>query len=156
MKFKANIVGTDALLKKFERFGKEGEQSFKQITKVAAEAIKEGAKQRVVVGTPESTGIEDYKGGSLRQSIFHKQQKGISQRIYAAEKYAAYVEFGTGGKVDIPKGWEKIARAFKGKGIKKIDLPARPFLYPSFIKGSKDYVKDLQKQLDKLTKKFNK
>ena len=156
MKFKANIVGTDALLKKFERFGKEGEQAFKQTTHVAAEAIKEGAKQRAVVGTPESTGIKGYKGKELRQSIFNKPTKGIYQRIYSTVKYAPYVEFGTGGKVDIPKGWEEIARAFKGKGIKKIDLPARPFMYPAFVKGSKDYLKDLEKQLNKLTKKFNK
>ncbi len=81
MKFKANIVGTDALLKKFERFGKEGEQSFKQITKVAAEAIKADAKTTV--------SKKAFDKGKLMQSIFHRQQKGLSQRIYSSEKYAA-------------------------------------------------------------------
>ena len=148
MKINANIVGTDALLKKFKSFGQEGERKFEQVTKVAAEEIKEDAKQRVVVGK--------YQGGSLRQSIATEEKTKLSFRIYAAEKYAAYVEFGTGGLVDIPKGWESLAAQFKGKGIRQVNLPARPYMYPAFKAGSKQYVKDLDKALDRLTIKFNK
>jgi len=148
MKINANIVGTDALLKKFKSFGEEGERKFEQVTKVAAEDIKEGAKQRVVVGK--------YQGGSLRQSIATEEKTKLSFRIYAAEKYAAFVEFGTGGLVDIPAGWENLASKFRGKGIKQINLPARPYLYPAFKEGSKQYVKDLNSQLKKLTIKYNK
>ena len=145
MKINANIVGTDALLKKFKSFGQEGEKSFNQVTKVAAEAIKEGAKQRTPVDT-----------GKLRQSISSQKEEGISYKIYSAEPYAPYMEFGTGGLVDIPKGWEGLAAKFKGKGIRQVNLPAQPYLYPAFKEGSKQYVKDLDKELDKLTIKFNK
>ena len=145
MKINANIVGTDALLKKFKSFGEEGERKFKQVTSVAAQEIKKGAKDRAPVDT-----------GKLRQSIFNRQQKGISQKIFTAEPYAAYLEFGTGGLVDVPQGWEDLASRFRGKGKKQISLPAQPYLYPAFKEGSKQYVKDLDKELDKLTIKFNK
>lgn len=145
MRLNANIVGTDALLKKFKSFGQEGERKFVQVTKVAAEEIKEDAKSRVPVDT-----------GKLRQSISSQKEEDISYKIYSAEPYAAYMEFGTGGSVDVPKGWEGLAAKFKGKGIKKINLPAQPYMYPAFKAGSKQYVKDLDKALDRLTIKFNK
>ncbi len=148
MKLSANITGTDALLKKLKNFGQEGERKFEQITKVAAEEIKETAKQRVVVGK--------YQGGSLRQSITSEPKDKLNYRIYTAESYAAYVEFGTGGLVDIPKGWESLAARFKGKGIKQINLPARPYMYPAFKQGSKQYIKDLDKAIERLTIKYNK
>ncbi len=145
MKINANIIGTDALLKKFKSFGQEGERKFEQVTKVAAEEIKEDAKQRTPVDT-----------GKLRQSISSQKEEGISYKIYSAEPYAPYMEFGTGGLVDIPKGWESLAAKFKGKGIRQVNLPARPYMYPAFKAGSKQYVKDLDKALDRLTIKFNK
>ena len=47
------------------------------------------------VGTPESTGIKGYIGGTLRDSITH-ELKGDSAVVIGTDvKYAAYVEFGT-------------------------------------------------------------
>jgi len=149
MKINANIVGTDALLKKFKSFGEEGERKFEQVTKVTAEEIKEKAKQNI-------TTVGAVDNGDLRRSVFNQMLSKLSQKIAVGEKYGAFIEFGTGGSVDIPKGWEKLAGEFRGKGIKKIDLPARPYLYPAFKEGYKQYVKDLDKELDKLTIKFNK
>jgi len=145
MKINANITGTDALLKKFKDFGKEGERKFTQITAVSAEEIKDEAKTLVRKDT-----------GKLSQSITSEPVDKMTYRIFTAEPYAPYVEFGTGGLVDVPKGWESLAIRFKGKGIKKIDLPARPYMYPAFKKGSKQYVKDLDNQLEKLVIKYNK
>ena len=79
--------------------------------------------------------------GTLKQSISYEPTKqGFGARITANARsgnvndsvnYAPFVEFGTGGKVNIPKGYEKTAEQFIGKGIRQIDLPARPFLIPA-------------------------
>jgi hypothetical protein len=42
------------------------------------------------------------------------------------------VEFGTGGTVNVPAGYEDFAMQFKGKGIRKINLKPRPYLIPAF------------------------
>ena len=48
------------------------------------------------VGTPESTGIEGYIGGTLKNSITHAVDQG-SQCVYIGTnvEYAPYQEFGT-------------------------------------------------------------
>ncbi len=145
MKINANITGTDALLNKFKDFGKEGERKFTQITAVSAEEIKSEAKTLVRKDT-----------GKLSQSITSEPVDKMTYRIVTAEPYAPYVEFGTGGLVDVPNGWEDIAIRFKGKGIRQVNLPARPYMYPAFKTVSKQYVKDLDNQLEKLVIKYNK
>lgn len=60
----------------------------------------EGYAQRLTpVGTPESTGVEGYRGGTLQRSITHKvvgDRHKISLYIGTNIKYAPYVELGTG------------------------------------------------------------
>jgi len=54
----------------------------------------------------------------------------------SSANYSAYIEFGTGKKVNLshlvkagfPASW---AMQFKGKGIKKLNLQPRPFLFPA-------------------------
>lgn len=47
------------------------------------------------VGTPESTGVMGYQGGTLRKSITHKV---VGDEVYIGTnvEYAPYVEYGTG------------------------------------------------------------
>ena len=76
----------------------------------AADKAKEAAKQLCPVGTPESTGISGYVGGSLRDSI--RKEKAVSEGevVYVGIRaggyvtnpntgrlvdYALYVEYGT-------------------------------------------------------------
>ena len=65
---------------------------------LAAEAhVAEGAP----VGTPESTSIKNYHGGSLRKSITHKVigntvYVGTNMRAPNGAPYGIYVELGTG------------------------------------------------------------
>lgn len=53
------------------------------------------AKVLTPVGTPESTGVEGYHGGTLRNSIAHKV---VGEEVYIGTNldYAPYVELGTG------------------------------------------------------------
>lgn len=68
--------------------------------------------------------------GFLSNSIY-KEVSGLNAEVGASAHYSPYVEFGTGGEVDVPKGLEDYAIQFKGKGIKEVNLPARPFLFNS-------------------------
>lgn len=71
---------------------------FRQKVSVALETIglkAEGyAKGYCPVGTPESTGIPGYIGGTLRNSISHADD-GESAYIGTNVEYAPYVELGT-------------------------------------------------------------
>lgn len=52
------------------------------------------AKRACPVGTPESTGIPGYQGGTLRESITY-EVSGDSAYIGTNVEYAPYVELGT-------------------------------------------------------------
>lgn len=86
--------------------------------------------------------------GYLWKEIHSKKIGPITYEIISPVEYSAYVEFGTGEFVEIPKGLEAYARQFyvNGKGR----LHARPFLFPAFqaeniqlIKKIKNILKDL-------------
>lgn len=62
--------------------------------KAAAIAVQNEAKRLAPVGTPESTGIEGYRGGRLRDSITHDSDEDglvVGTNLY----YAPYVHNGT-------------------------------------------------------------
>ena len=66
--------------------------------------------------------------------------------------YAPFVEFGTGGLVEVPNELKEMAIKFKGKGIKKVNLRARPYLYPALLQGRTEYLDKLKKVLSKYGK----
>lgn len=54
--------------------------------------------------------------GTLRQSIHGESTlNGMTGKVIVDASYGAYVEFGTGGKVKIPAGYEEFAGQFRGK-----------------------------------------
>ena len=53
--------------------------------------------------------------GQLRKSIALTKDGDLTYSVAANASYAAYVEFGTGGKVSIPAGYKTFAGKFKGK-----------------------------------------
>lgn len=53
------------------------------------------AKKNAPVGTPESTGIPGYHGGTLRNSITHQQFDENTEVIGSNVEYAPFVELGT-------------------------------------------------------------
>ena len=50
------------------------------------------AKEICPVGTPESTGIPGYIGGTLKNSITHKKQDSETMLVGTNVQYAPYVE----------------------------------------------------------------
>ena len=147
MKTTIKLKGSEALFKKFKAYGEQGEKDFADITRNAAEDIR----ARALIKVPRDT-------GELSNNIFYDKVNRFVYKIFVnlnRAPYAPFVEFGTGTEVDIPKGWERLAATFKGKGIKKINLPARPYLYPAFRDGSTQYLRDLKSVLKQLSNKFN-
>ena len=118
------IEGLDALIK---RIGKLAPQIAKEVAmevNASALAIQSKARRDVVVDN-----------GILRNSIqLNEINRGdkILYTVGSRLRYAPYVEFGTGGTVNVPAGYEDFAMQFKGKGIRKINLRPRPYLIPAF------------------------
>lgn len=85
--------------------------------------------------------------GKLRQSIkIDIEDEGFTAKVSAGgaiAPYAPYVEFGTGGMVEIPEGWEEIAAQFKGKGIRQVNLPAQPYLTNNYEIEAKKLIEEL-------------
>jgi HK97 gp10 family phage protein len=94
--------------------------------------------------------------GTLKQSI-SAQRSGKTLNVIAAAHYAPYVEFGTGGRVDlddmlrlgIPASY---AAQFKGKGIRDVNLPARPFFFSSARVGFQNLFNRLNGEIKKAIK----
>ena len=68
-----------------------------------------------------------------------------------------YVEFGTGGSVDLTDMLElgipaSYAAQFKGKGIKNVNLPARPFFFNAARIGLKNLLVRLNGEIKKAIK----
>lgn len=53
--------------------------------------------------------------GTLRQSIHATSKDKLTHYVEASASYAPYIEFGTGGKVSVPAGYEDYASSFRGK-----------------------------------------
>lgn len=107
--------------------------------------ISKIAKQNVVVDS-----------GNLKQSI-KAERKGKTAEVVAGAKYAPYVEFGTGGSVDLTDMLElgipaSYAAQFKGKGIKNVNLPARPFFFNAARIGLKNLLVRLNGEIKKAIK----
>jgi HK97 gp10 family phage protein len=105
--FTFDITNISEVLGKLQSFDKKVQQDVKDEVNASALNIQSGAKRLAPVNM-----------GQLRNSIYLKEQKvdkGFVFTIGASASYAPYVEFGTGGKVSIPAGFEELASGFKGK-----------------------------------------
>ena len=141
---KSTIKGLDKVYKDFAKLSQEVHKKVGLVTRENAKEIAVDASQRA----PKDL-------GDLHKNIsYEKVDDTFNYKIFAREKYSAYVEFGTGGMVKVPSELKEIAIQFKGKGVKEINLPARPYLYPAFVKGRQQYLEDLEDLLKKETKKI--
>ena len=106
-RFTFDIGNLTEVLKKLDTLDAKVQQGVKDEVNASALNIQSGAKRLAPVNF-----------GQLRNSIYLKEQnveKGYIFTVGAKASYAPYVEFGTGGKVSIPAGFEELASGFKGK-----------------------------------------
>jgi HK97 gp10 family phage protein len=102
-----DITGMNELFEKFDKFDAKIKNSLKDEVNASALKIQSDAKKNAPVNL-----------GSLRNSIYLKEMSDNTKFIYSIGtnvKYAPYIEFGTGGKVNIPAGFSSYASQFKGK-----------------------------------------
>ena len=118
------IEGLDALITRLGKLAPEIAKEVAMEVNASALAIQSKARRDVVVDN-----------STLRSSIQLKEINRGDKIMYTVGsrlKYAPYVEFGTGGEVSVPAGYEDFAMQFKGKGKRKINLRPRPYLIPAF------------------------
>lgn len=138
------IKGLNSVISNLSKYGKEAEQDIAGVTELVAKKIEGYAKQSAPANF-----------GKLGQSIQAKKVDKYNWSIEAGgtiAPYAPFVEFGTGGLVEVPEELKDQAIKFKGKGIRQINLRARPYLYPSLLRGRKEYLEKLTKVLSKYGK----
>jgi HK97 gp10 family phage protein len=103
-----DIVGINKVMDTLHKFNKQTQQGIKDEVAASALKIQSDAKRNAPVNL-----------GTLRQSIYLESEvKNDAQytfKIGSSASYAPYIEFGTGGKVSIPKGFESYAAQFKVK-----------------------------------------
>lgn len=82
--------------------------------------------------------------GFLKNSLY-QESEGLNGEVGARVNYAPYIEFGTGGKADIPQELKDYASEFKGLSQKHTGIPARPFLFNSAFEETKSLIDKLRK-----------
>lgn len=130
------VRGVNNAIAKIRRLSREAILQMEAETEAVARGIELKAK------TLAPTDL-----GKLGQSIRAEKVTNLKWKIVAGgliAPYAPFVEFGTGTKVKVPEEWKDIAWAFKGKDIREVNLPARPYLYPAYIEGRKKYLERLK------------
>ena len=105
MGFYLNLEGLDAINKKLAELDKSVKEDVSNEINASALKIQTSAKRLAPVNF-----------GQLRNSIQLSPQTtgSLTYIVAATASYAPYVEFGTGGKVSIPAGFEADAAAFRG------------------------------------------
>lgn len=119
-----SVKGLQKLISVLERIPKELDGDVEKIVEDNARQIELESKRICPVGTPESTGIKGYIGGTLRQSIKALKIDAKTYKIMANSTgyapYGIYVEHGT------------------------YKMKKQPFLFPSFFKQRSIFIDDLE------------
>ena len=140
---KAGLKNLKQVIASLENFGEEGEEVIKFTTEAIAREIEADAKARA----PVDKG--DLRQGILAVKINDRNWK-VTTNSTGKAPYSAYMEFGTGGLVNIPKELKEIASSWMGRGLRKINIRPRPFLYPAYKKGRRGYFVQLKKEFEAL------
>ena len=141
---KINLSNTKKVEALFKEYGDKAVDAFEDVIFDEATKMAEVAKLKSPVDN-----------GTLRNSINWEKENNLLYNVGTNIPYAPFMEFGTGGLVDIPNGWEDMALPFKGKGIKQVNISPQPFMYPAYLEGKKTFKKQMKLVIDKLSNKFN-
>ena len=144
MKLTIDIKNIKDFQKAFDKFGDEAIKTFEEVTLIKAMETEAEAKRLAPVDK-----------GTLRQNIKQQKIDNLNYKITSYMPYSAYMEFGTGKMVQVPEELYEIAKQFKGKGIREVNIPPQPFMYPAFVKARITYLKDLKNALQQIINKRN-
>ena len=169
------VKGLSKTLKELKQFGLEAEKGVAKIAMATANDIGLTAKQNAPVNLGKLQ--QSISSPAIKIS-------DLNYKVVVASDYGPYVEFGTGTKVSIPpemqelaskvtkrlgsfeEGLQSIKDWCRQRGIEESaaypifvsilnkGIEPQPFLYPAFVKGRKNYLTDLKRFLNSLTKKY--
>lgn len=134
---KIELKGIEQFKRELNKVKSEITRELERTTSASLLRIQSDAKRKAPVDT-----------GRLRASI-SKRQDGTDGEVSTNVDYAPYIEFGTGTLVSVPDELKEIAQQFRGRGLKNVNLPARPFMYPALVKERPNYIRNLKQVLGK-------
>lgn len=123
----------------------ELEHAKKKILETIGQKAEGYAKKLCPVGTSESTGIQGYRGGTLRNSITHRVE-GDTVKLGSNVEYAPYVELGTGPNFTPPPEWEKFTTE-RGSGVGRAYVKPRPYIRPAIEDHRDEYKTIAEREL---------
>ena len=127
---------------------KEVENALKTMDKHLRQDVADEIKASSLTIMSSAKRLAPIDLGFLRGQIFYEPINDLTYEVQAKAKYSAYIEFGTGGEVRIPAGYQDLAILFKGRGLKTINIRPQPFLIPSFETEKPKLIDRLKKLLD--------
>jgi len=98
------IRGINSVLSELRAYGKDIEKQIDAETEATVIQIESDAKK-----------LAPKNFGKLAQSISHSKIKPSNWKVTVNELYGAYMEFGTGTKVNVPAEFSEMAKSFQGK-----------------------------------------
>lgn len=132
LQVKIELKGLREFKRNLDREKTKITRELERTTSASLTRIQTGAKRGSAVDT-----------GRLRSSIYNRQD-GLNGDVYTNVHYAPYIEFGTGNLVSVPDELKELAEQFRGRGIRQVNLPARPFMYPAFVKEKPVYIRNIK------------
>ena len=127
---------------------KEVERALKTIDKELKEDVGNEINASALTIMTSAKRLAPVDLGFLRNQIAIQPLNELTYEVEAKAKYSAYIEFGTGGLVTIPAGYEELAMLFKGKGRMTINIRPQPFLIPSFEVEKPKLIQRIKKLLN--------
>lgn len=133
------IKGLKKLIGKVDRLPEEIAAEVDAVLEAGAQDIVTEAKKRAPVDL-----------GFLRNGISYYKAAPLSYKVASNADYSPFIEFGTGGFVQVPAGLENYAQQFKGKGIREVNIMPQPFLFPAVEKLRPVIIADVKEALKNL------
>lgn len=134
--FRLDIKGLDKRLNDLAKLPKELKERIEGEIEASVQDINSAQVNQAPIDT-----------GRLRQATYYSKLGELSYGLFSAVEYAPYIEFGTGGLVNVPADLEDYARQFKGAGIKEVNLPARPYFFTPFFAEKNELLNRIKKIL---------
>ena len=118
-----------------DQVSKEEHAKLQNLVARSGMLIDRGAKMDAPVNT-----------GRLRAAIISRYSSDkLTYTVEVNVNYGAYQEFGTGKMVRILPGYADIAAQFRGRGLRKVNLKAHPYLFDNYERVNKAFLKELNK-----------
>ena len=133
---KIEVQGAKALIKGLKKLSTDARSIVEEEIEIGVQDIRTDA----VANAPVDTGL-------LRASIT-AQSQGLEGEVATNVPYAGFMEFGTGGEVNIQPGWEDIAEQYRGKGNQDGQYQAAPVHVPCIEKNAPRIIKTINKRID--------